>query len=102
MRLIQSWGTTFLWGALAIGAGACKSSDPTNNEPATPTPTTITVVDGSGQAGTVGGALGASLLVQVNDQNNAAMAGISVTFAVTAGGGSVSPNSANTNSSGQA
>ena len=58
-------------------------------------------VDGDTQTGTVGTALGTSVVVQVNDQNGLAMQGVSVTFSVTSGGGSFSPASSNTNSSGR-
>jgi hypothetical protein len=59
-------------------------------------------VDGDTQTETVGTALGTSVVVQVNDQNGAAMQGVSVSFSVTSGGGSFSAASSNTNSSGQA
>jgi hypothetical protein len=102
MRSIRTYGVTLLSAALAFGTGACKQSNPTTTQPPTPTPTSIMKVDGDTQTATVGSALGTSLVVQVNDQNGAAMNGVSVSFAVTAGGGTVSAASANTNASGQA
>ena len=101
--LIHAYRTTLLCSALAFGMTACTSKqDPTNTTPPTPIPTAIVKVDGDTQTGTVGTALGTSLVVQVNDQNGAAMQGVSVNFSVTSGGGSFSAASSNTNSSGQA
>jgi hypothetical protein len=97
--LNRTHGTTLLCVLLAAGAASCKKS---STAPETPVPTTMVIVDGNGQNETVGAALGSSLVVQVNDQNGAAMDGVGVTFSVTAGGGSVSPTSATTNASGQA
>ncbi len=102
--LIHAYRTTLLCSAFAFGTTACSTSkqDPTNTEPPPPTPTSMVKVDGDTQTGTVGTALGTSLVVQVNDQNGAAMQGVSVSFSVTSGGGSFSAASSNTNSSGQA
>ena len=101
--LIHAYRTTLLCSVLAFGTTACTSKqDPTNTTPPTPTPTSIVKVDGDTQTGTVGTALGTSLVVQVNDQNGAAMQGVSVSFSVTSGGGSFSAASSSTNSSGQA
>ena len=100
--LIHAYRTTLLCSALAFGTTACTSKqDPTNTAPPTPTPTSIVKVDGDTQTGTVGTALGTSVVVQVNDQTGAAMQGVSVNFSVTSGG-SFSAASSNTNSSGQA
>ncbi len=101
--LIHAYRTTLLCSAIAFGATACTSKpDPTDTGPPTPTPTSIVKVDGDTQTGTVGTALGTSVVVQVNDQTGAAMQGVSVNFSVTSGGGSFSAASSNTNSSGQA
>ncbi len=62
----------------------------------------LVLVSGTSQSGTVGQALANPLVVKVTDANGNAVSGTTVTFAVTAGGGSVSPTSATTNSSGQA
>ena len=56
-----------------------------------PTPNTIVVNAGNNQVGAAGSALAESLAVIVHDQGGAPLAGVNVTFAVTAGGGSVSP-----------
>ncbi len=75
--LIHAYRTTLLCGALAFGTTACTSKqDPTNNEPPTPTPSSMAKVDGDTQTGTVGTALGTSLVVQVNDQTGNAMQGV--------------------------
>lgn len=63
---------------------------------------TITKVSGDNQTGTVGTALPNPLVVQVNNSTGNPQSGVTVNFAVTAGGGSVSPTSAVTNSQGQA
>src|SRR6266576_3101545 len=56
-----------------------------------PTPNTIVVNAGNNQVGAASSALAESLAVIVHDQGGAPLAGVNVTFAVTAGGGSVSP-----------
>jgi plastocyanin len=65
-----------------------------------PTPNTIVVNAGNNQVGPAGSALPESLAVIVRDQSGAALAGVNVTFSVTAGGGSVSPATRATNVSG--
>lgn len=65
-----------------------------------PTASTITVNAGNNQVGAAGAVLPESLAVIVRDQAGAAMPGVTVTFAVTAGGGSVSPTSRQTDASG--
>jgi hypothetical protein len=67
-----------------------------------PRPSAITVVSGNGQSGTVGRALTAPVVVQVNAVDNLGVRGIWVRFAVTAGGGSITPDSALTDSTGRA
>jgi adhesin/invasin len=58
-----------------------------------PTPNTIAVSAGNNQVGAAGTALAESLAVIVRDQGGAALAGVNVSFTITAGGGSVSPAS---------
>ncbi|PPS42787.1 N,N-dimethylformamidase beta subunit family domain-containing protein [Chroococcidiopsis sp. TS-821] len=65
-------------------------------------PPTITIVSGNNQNGNAGAALPEPLVVQVKDTTGNPQAGVTVTFAVTAGGGSVSPTTAITNANGQA
>jgi len=66
------------------------------------TATAIAVVSGSNQSGTAGQPLASPFIVQVNNASGSPVSGVSVTFAVTSGGGTLSTTSATTNSSGQA
>src|SRR5262245_38811734 len=65
-----------------------------------PTPNTIAVSAGNNQVAAAGSALPDSLAVIVRDQGGAPLAGVTVTFAVTGGGGSVSPATRATDASG--
>ncbi|HEV8266280.1 MAG TPA: plastocyanin/azurin family copper-binding protein [Gemmatimonadales bacterium] len=65
-----------------------------------PTPGSIMVSAGNNQVGAAGTALPESLAVIVRDQGGAPFAGANVTFAITAGGGSVSPASRLTDAAG--
>jgi len=65
-----------------------------------PTPGTIAVNAGNSQVAAAGTALPESLAVIVRDQSGAVMAGVNVTFTITAGGGSVSPASRTTDAGG--
>ena len=65
------------------------------------TPTTADI-SGDGQAGTPGSVLAEPLGVEVQDENEVAFAGVPVTFAITAGGGTLSVETAATHSSGRA
>ena len=58
-----------------------------------PSPNSIAVNAGDDQVAPAGTALPESLAVIVKDQGGAVLAGVTVTFAVTSGGGSVSPAS---------
>jgi len=60
----------------------------------------IAVLSGNGQSGQVATALGNAIIVRVADQFNNPVAGTTVTFAVTGGGGSVNPTSAASNATG--
>ena len=63
---------------------------------------TLTKVSGDGQGGIVGEQLATPFVVSVLDQNGSAIAEAVVTFAVTAGGGTLSATSATTNANGRA
>lgn len=63
---------------------------------------TITKVSGDNQTGIMATALANPLVVQVKDSAGNPQSGVTVNFAVTGGGGSVSPTSAVTNTNGQA
>lgn len=65
-----------------------------------PTPSTIVANAGNNQVGPAGAALAESLAVLVRDAAGDPLGGVSVTFAVTAGGGAVSPASRQTDASG--
>ena len=66
------------------------------------TPHSLTKVCGEDQEGTAGALLAEPFVVLVSDEDSAAMAGVAVTFAVTAGGGTLSANTATTDAKGRA
>ncbi|MBW4636966.1 MAG: DUF4082 domain-containing protein [Gloeocapsa sp. UFS-A4-WI-NPMV-4B04] len=63
---------------------------------------TITKISGDNQTGAAGTLLPNPLVVQINDSAGNAQSGVTVNFAVTSGGGSVSPASAVTDINGKA
>ena len=63
---------------------------------------TITKVGGDNQSGATGVTLPNPLVVEIRDSAGNRQSGVTVNFAVTSGGGSVSPTSAVTNASGRA
>jgi hypothetical protein len=63
---------------------------------------TLTLVSGNAQSGTPGQRLANPFVVKVTDSNNNAVSGVTVSFAVTAGGGTLTAASAVTNSQGLA
>ena len=65
-----------------------------------PTPNTIVVNAGNNQVGPAGAALPESLAVLVRDAAGDPLPGVNVSFAVSAGGGSVSPGSRQSDASG--
>ena len=65
-------------------------------------PQTLTKVSGDGQEGPASTQLAAPFVVSVLDQDGSALAGVDVTFAVSAGGGTLSAVSATTNADGHA
>ena len=65
-------------------------------------PHSLTKASGDGQQGQAGEQLAKSFVVLVLDEDSAAMAGVSVTFTVTGGGGTMSSTTATTNRSGRA
>ncbi len=67
-----------------------------------PTPASLVLISGNNQSGTVGQALVNPFTVEVTDASSNPVAGVTVTFAVTAGGGTLSAASVVTNSSGLA
>ena len=67
-----------------------------------PPPASLTKVSGDNQAGNPGSALANPLVVQVQDAEGGAVDGVMVTFEVTAGGGTLSAETATTNAQGRA
>lgn len=65
-----------------------------------PTANALQIAGGNGQSGSAGVALASPLLVQVRAADNLGVAGVPVTFAVTGGGGSVTPATVVTDSLG--
>ena len=63
-------------------------------------PASINITAGNAQIGAAGAQLADSMTVVVRDAQGAALGGVTVTWAVGTGGGSVSPTSATTNSGG--
>ncbi|MGH6693511.1 MAG: Ig-like domain-containing protein, partial [Gammaproteobacteria bacterium] len=83
-----------------IGTGATSLNV---NFTATPTagdPASATVAGGNSQTRQPGAALADSLAASVSDAHGNAVTGVTVTWSVTAGGGSVSPTTSTTNASG--
>ena len=67
-----------------------------------PPPASLTIVSGNNQAGTPGNALANPLIVEVQDAEGGAVDGVMVTFEVTAGGGTLSAETATTDAHGRA
>jgi hypothetical protein len=65
-------------------------------------PAKLVLISGNGQSGTVGQPLASPFRVQVTDVNNNPLSGVSVTFTVSSGGGSLSATQVTTDSSGNA
>ena len=67
-----------------------------------PVPTTLSIVSGDNQSGLTGEALANPFVVEVRDQYDDPMEGVTVTFAVSAGGGTPSPEIITTDANGRA
>jgi hypothetical protein len=93
---MRSAATTLL---LALTTLACSDS---TAPPPPPAPTRISAFDGNSQQALAAAALPQPLRVRVTDAGAKPVAGVSVTWSVTAGGGSVSPASSATDSNGVA
>jgi alpha-tubulin suppressor-like RCC1 family protein len=83
---------------VAAAVGSCSGGEPVS--PTAGIPTAIVAVSGDGQNGPVSTALAQNFVVRVDDTDGNPVAGVAVTWAVTAGGGSISPTSAPTDGSG--
>ena len=66
------------------------------------TPRSIRIVSGNDQEGASGSALASPFIVEVQDGNSVAFEGVPVTFAVTAGGGTLSSTNTTTDANGRA
>jgi adhesin/invasin len=85
--------------ALAATLAACHKDSPV----APATPARIAPTTGSNaQVGTVGQQLSSPVTVQVLDANGAPMSGVTITWTVLAGGGSLDANTSTTDASGNA
>jgi len=78
--------TLFALAGLALGACGDGTTDPSSA-------TTVTIVSGDQQTTTAGAALAAPFVVSIEDQDGDPMSGVTVTWAITAGGGSLSATS---------
>ena len=67
-----------------------------------PMPTALSIISGDNQSGLTGETLMNPFVVEVRDQNGNPMEGVTVTFAVSAGGGSLSDMSVDTDANGLA
>jgi alpha-tubulin suppressor-like RCC1 family protein len=83
---------------LAAAVGSCSGGDPVS--PSAGVPTTVVIVSGNGQVAQVGTALTQDFVVRVDDGGGNPVAGITVTWAVAVGGGSIAPASDPTDASG--
>ena len=68
--------------------------------PSPPVPTTLSIISGDNQTGLTGEALANPFVVEVRDENGNPLEGVIVTFAVTAGGGSLSDTNVDTDTNG--
>ena len=88
--------------ALVITVG-CSGDDGTNPPPPPDnSPAAVNVVSGNGQSGTVGSTLQQSLVVRVTDSSGSPLGNITITWSVTAGGGSLASATSSTDAQGQA
>ena len=67
-----------------------------------PVPATVSIISGDNQTGVTGEALANPFVVEIHNQNSDLMEGVTVTFAVSAGGGSLSDTSVKTDANGLA
>jgi adhesin/invasin len=82
-----------------LAATACGGKETTSPPPG---PSAIALISGNNQTGTVGQALPQALVVKVMDKAGAGVGGVSVTWSVTSGGGSLSNGATVTDAQGQA
>ncbi|HEU0014056.1 MAG TPA: Ig-like domain-containing protein [Longimicrobium sp.] len=100
---VGSWTLGTTAGANSLQASSTGLTTVTFSATGTPdVPANIAKTAGDGQTGTVGAAVAVAPQVTVTDQYGNATPGITVTFAVTGGGGSVTAATPSTNASGVA
>ncbi len=92
----------WLFLVLSLAATWACGSGPGEPPPEPPRPAQVAKISGDAQTGTVNQALAEAIVVRVNDQFGQPMSGVTVNFAVTAGGGSTAAASAATDAGGQA
>jgi alpha-tubulin suppressor-like RCC1 family protein len=93
-RLTEALGVVLL----AAGLGSCSGGGPVS--PSAGVPTSIVVVSGDGQAGQIGTALAQDFVARVDDNGGNPVTGVTVTWAVATGGGTITPTSDQTDASG--
>src|SRR5688500_232477 len=87
--------------AMFAFVAACGGGDgPTNPPPPTNTPASVTFVEGAGQTARINSAVATSPAVVVRNASNGPVPNVSVTFAVTGGGGSITGASVTTDANG--
>jgi TolB protein len=100
MTALRRFSPRLLASMPAVAVVACGGKEST--APPGPTSSAIALVAGDNQTGVVGEALAQPLVVKVTDPAGAGAAGVTVTWLVTAGGGSLSTMSTQTDTRGQA
>lgn len=98
MRFLKVYGAMF--GLACLTLAACGDGGSGNDSSATPA--SIQIVSGSAQTGVAGAELPVALGVAVFNASGQPVVGASVTWSVTAGGGSVSPSLSTTDNAGLA
>ncbi|MDB4891169.1 MAG: hypothetical protein JWL61_3024 [Gemmatimonadetes bacterium] len=96
MALVSRLSALCIVSSLLLGACGGGTTTPAGS------PATLVIVAGDAQSAVVGTAVAAAPTVLVQDGDGRAVAGATVSFAVTSGGGSVTPTTATTNANGVA
>lgn len=87
---------------LALALGCSDGTGPKDTEPRVGPPAKLAQPGGTDQQAVAGGTVPDSLTVRVTDANGTPVPGTPVAWAVSAGGGSLSPTTATTNAAGEA
>ena len=94
----SKWIVAALVAALVVTLPACGGG----KKKSRPVPATISITAGNGQSAVAGTELPVALAVLVADGSSRPMSGVTVRWAVTAGGGTVAPASSTTDAAGHA